>query len=83
MTNLELVVDYLHREYQTTKRQFGRIDEGDSIWSEKDKPMIVNQTIQRGLGAVMFAQSLDGVKYETIEPIYEQYKENLEKLLTD
>lgn len=83
MTNLELVKKYLEDEYKSIIKQFRRIDKGDSIWSEKAKSMLVNQTISRGLGAVMFAQGLEGIEFEDIDPLYEKYKKDLENLLTD
>lgn len=83
MTNLELVKEYLDNEYKSTVRQFEWIDKGySSFWSEKDKPTLVNHTISMCFGVVMFAQSLEGVEFEDIDPLYEKYKKDLENLLT-
>ena len=69
---LEKVRDYFETELSQTKTAIERkICDGEAVW----------YATQRCLGVADFATRL-GVPYTDIEPLFEEYKEKLNKLLT-
>ncbi len=72
---LKKVKEYYEEEYQDTKRCF------EINWNWSTPQELINGSIKRCLGVAQFVQNL-GVAYEDIGPIYMEYKEKLENLLT-
>ena len=73
---LEKVKEYFERQYVDTVRAIER----DYKWgTPKD---FVWRAITDCLAVAMFAQTI-GVKYEEVDPLYNEYKEKLENLLTN
>lgn len=73
---LEKIKEYFETEYKDTVNSIG----AHYRWIEPSK--IISQTLDRCFGVAMFAQTI-GVKYEDIAILYNEYKEKLEKLLTE
>lgn len=72
---IEKVKEYFEREYKDCVRA---IEQKYDFGTPKD---FVWRAITDCLAVAMFAQTI-GVKFEEIDPIYNEYKEKLENLLT-
>ena len=73
---LDKVKEYFEDKYRETKRAIDR----EYDWMTPRE--FINRGISDCLAVAMFAQTI-GVKYEIIDPIYNEYKEKIENLLTD
>lgn len=73
---LEKVKEYFEREYIDTVRAIERKYD----WGTPKS--FVERAITNCLAVAMFAQTV-GVKFEEVDPLYNEYKEKLENLLTD
>ena len=71
---LEKVKEYFEREYISTVRAIER----KYSWGTPRE--FVNMGITNCLAVAMFSQSI-GVKFEDLDPLYNEYKEKLEALL--
>ena len=80
---LEKTLDYLDNEYHEFRAFISRQAYAPSIPSRDDERALIDRaaksTLDRGMGVVMFVQSL-GVKYEDINKPYEELKEVIKKL---
>lgn len=64
--------NFCESEYEFTKHTMNR-----ALYSRKE---IIDNAIQRNLGAGMFAQQI-GIAYEEIDEVFENYKEKLNNLI--
>jgi len=76
-SNLEKLKDYLEDEYRSTVNILTR---EELPWWLDNPNESKHLALQRGLGAVMYAQWL-GEKYEDVEVIYEEYKTAIEAII--
>ena len=83
MNTLEKALDYLDSEYKDFRAFVFRQTSTPSIPSRDDERALIEMarksTISRGMGVVMFAQSL-GVAYDDIKAPYDEFKEAINKL---
>lgn len=83
MNTLEKARDYLYTEYKEFKAFIFRQTSAPSIPSRDDERALIEMsrkaTLDRGMGVVMFIQSL-GVSYDDIKEPYEEFKESINKL---
>jgi len=75
MDILQSAKDYFDMEYNDAKRFVSR-PTADPFWPRQ----YVDKTYARCLGVALFVQQLD-VDYETINEIFEEFKEKINKLL--
>ena len=75
---LEKLKEYLEKEYQVAKELL--TNRPSWIRTKQNERILIDRTISRCLGAVMFSQIGCGVAYENLD-FYDEYKEKLEKLL--
>ena len=77
MNLIEKMKEYLKEEYKFAEE----IMKNRPSWvkTRQDEKIVIDKTISRCLGVVMFTQTC-GVPYEECA-IYDEYKEKLEKLL--
>lgn len=65
---IELIKEYFEREFEDVERVITK----KVFWA---KPSEVKfNAIQRCLGVAMFAQSIEGITYEMVEPLFEDVK---------
>lgn len=75
---IEKIRDYFEREYKDVKSV---ID--DNPWWATPKDL-VNNSVQRMYGIVMFVQTVDDtIEFEELSDLYHEYRKKVEKLLTD
>ena len=83
MNTLEKVLDYLDTEYKDFRAFISRQAYAPSIPSKTDELALIERTrkstLDRGMGVVMFVQSL-GVKYNDIKTPYEEFKNAVNQL---
>ena len=83
MNILEKALDYLDNEFKDFRNFVARQTSAPSIPSRDDERALIERarkcTLDRGLGVVLFAQSL-GVAYDDINAPYEEFKEAVNKL---
>ena len=83
MNTLEKTLDYLDNEFKDFRAFVSRQTSAPSIPSRKDERKLIESsrkaTLDRGMGVVMFVQSL-GVAYDDIKAPYEEFKEAVNKL---
>lgn len=79
ITMEQKIRNFFDTEYVDTKRYINYLDD-DPRLKFCSTGMIVDKTICRLLGVTQFVQNL-GVEYDEIAPIYDEYREKLEKLL--
>ena len=83
MNTLEKTLDYLYTEYKDYRAFITRQTCAPSIPSRKDELNLIDRTckstLDRGMGVVMFVQSL-GVNYDDIKAPYEEFKDAIYKL---
>lgn len=73
---LEKVKEYFEKEYISTVHAIER----KYSWGTPKE--FVDRGITNCLAVAMFAQTI-GVSFEDVEPLYNEYKEKLENLLTN
>lgn len=82
-TILEKTLDYLNTEHKDFRAFISRQTSAPSIPSREDERKLIEMsrkaTLDRGMGVVMFVQSL-GVKYEDINNPYNDFKEAINKM---
>ena len=80
---LEKALDYLDNEYHEFRAFISRQSYAPSIPSRDEERALIDRatksTLDRGMGVVMFVQSL-GVKYEDVNKPYEELKEIVAKM---
>lgn len=59
-------------------RSIAKLHPDRSTWVAKDS--VVDGTLSRALGVVLFVQLCDKVTYEEISPLYEEFKKEVEKI---
>lgn len=71
---LEKVKEYFETELRQAEADIKRpwITKGEAVWC----------AIQRCLGVANFVIEYCGIPFEMVDPLFEEYKEKLEKLLT-
>ena len=83
MDILKKANEYLYNEYKDFKGFVNRQTYAPSIPSRDDERRLIEMsrkaTLDRGMGVVMFVQSL-GVSYDDIKEPYEDFKEAINKL---
>ncbi len=83
MNILEKALDYLDDEYIDFRGFVNRQTSAPSIPSRDEERQLIEMsrkaTLDRGMGVVMFVQSLD-VAYDDIKKPYEEFKEAVNKL---
>ena len=83
MDILEKTLDYLSNEFTDYRHFIARQTAAPSIPSRKDELALIDRnlktTLDRGMGVVMFVQSL-GVAYDDIKAPYEEFKDALYKM---
>lgn len=83
MNILEKALDYLDTEYKDFRTFISRQTAAPSIPSRDAERKLIEMsrkaTLDRGMGVVMFIQSL-GVSYNDIKAPYEEFKEAINKL---
>lgn len=83
MNTLEKALDYLDTEHKDFRAFISRQTSAPSIPSRDDERRLIEMsrkaTLDRGMGVVMFVQSL-GVSYEDIKEPYKEFKEAINKL---
>jgi hypothetical protein len=83
MNTLEKALDYLDTEHKDFRAFVSRQTSAPSIPSRDDEKRLIEMsrkaTLDRGMGVVMFVQSL-GVSYDDIKGPYEEFKEVINKL---
>ena len=75
---LEKLKEYFEMEYQDAKELL--TNRPGWIRTKQDERILIDRTISRCLGAVMFSQIGCGVAYENLD-FYDEYKEKIDKLL--
>ena len=83
VSNMNIVMEqkikkFFDSEYVDIKEYINYLKEDNDPFCPIEK--VVDKTICRLLGVTQFVQGL-GVEYKEIAPIYDEYKEKLEKLL--
>lgn len=80
MNILEKTLDYLDNEFTDFRSFVSRQTIAPSIPSREDEKKLIEftrkATLDRGMGVVMFVQSL-GVAYNDIKAPYEEFKKNV------
>lgn len=80
---LKKALDYLYTEHKDFRAFVFRQTSAPSIPSRDDERNLIEMsrkaTLDRGMGVVMFVQSL-GVSYDDIKEPYEEFKEAINKL---
>lgn len=83
MDILEKALNYLDNEHRDYRAFISRQTSAPSIPSRNDERNLIEMsrkaTLDRGMGVVMFVQSL-GVSYDDIKGPYEEFKEAINKL---
>ena len=83
MNTLEKTLDYLGNEFTDYRQFIARQTAAPSIPSRKDELALIDRAcksaLDRGMGVVMFVQSL-GVAYDDIKAPYEEFKDAIYKL---
>ena len=83
MNTLEKTLDYLDNEFKDFRAFISRQTSAPSIPSREDERKLIESTrkatLDRGMGVVMFVQSL-GVAYDDIKAPYEEFKNAINKL---
>lgn len=83
MNVLEKALDYLDDEFKDFRGFISRQTAASSIPSREDERKLIESTrkatLDRGMGVVMFVQSL-GVAYDDIKAPYDEFKEAINKL---
>lgn len=83
MYTLEKTLDYLDNEFKDFRAFISRQTSAPSIPSRDDERALIEMsrkaTIDRGMGVVMFVQSL-GVSYNDIKGPYDEFKDAINKL---
>lgn len=83
MNILEKALDYLDTEYKDFRAFISRQTASPSIPSRDAERKLIEMsrkaTLDRGMGVVMFVQSL-GVSYEDTKEPYEEFKKAINKL---
>jgi hypothetical protein len=83
MDTLRKVLDYLDDEHKDFRAFISRQTYAPSIPSRDDERALIEMsrkaTLDRGMGVVMFVQSL-GVSYEDIKEPYEEFKTAINQL---
>jgi len=83
MDILEKTLDYLNTEFNEFIAFVSRQTSAPSIPSREDEKKLIESTrkatLDRGMGVVMFVQSL-GVAYDDIKAPYDEFKEAINKL---
>jgi len=75
---LKKLKEYFEMEYQDAKELL--TNRPGWIRTRQDEKILIDRTVSRCLGAVMFSQIGCGAAYEDLD-FYEEYKEKIEKLL--
>ena len=83
MNVLEKTLDYLDNEFKDFRAFISRQTSAPSIPSRDEERKLIElhrkSTLDRGMGVVMFVQSL-GVAYDDIKAPYDEFKEAINKL---
>ncbi len=83
MNILEKALDYLDNEHKDFRAFIARQAYAPSIPSRDEERKLIEMsrkaTLDRGMGIVMFVQSL-GVSYDDIKAPYEEFKEAINEL---
>lgn len=83
MNILEKALDYLYTEQKDFRAFIFRQTSAPSIPSRDDERALIEMsrkaTLDRGMGVMMFVQSL-GVSYDDIKGPYEEFKEAINQL---
>lgn len=83
MDTLEKVLDYLDSEHKDFRAFISRQTFTPSISSREDERKLIESirkaTLHRGMGVIMFVQSL-GVSYDDIKEPYEEFKKAINQL---
>ena len=82
ITMEQKIKKFFDTEYRDTKRYINYLNNDGSKLKLCSPEIIVNKTICRILGVTQFVQDL-GVEYKEIAPMYDEYREKLEKLLVE
>ena len=83
MNTLEKALDYLDNEHKEFRAFIARQTSAPSIPSRNDEIALIEHsrksTLDRGMGVVMFVQSL-GVTYDDIKAPYNEFKNAINQL---